>query len=296
MSDQRLQGWNKQKPSFTYAKDREFGPGLRAGALYADLGLAEGTGGNFHAHIIKINPEMHSAEGTTGMHRHDYDLQFNYMLSGDIDFVIEGVDETLTFRAGDTYLLPHRILHNETRVSKDYSVLELYGPARSGTHQVEEGAGGGEVAEDWAKGQSDTSDQRLTGWNKQKPAFTYARDREFGPGLRRAALYADLGLAEATGGNFHGEIIKVNPEIHTPQGTTGMHRHEYDFQFNYVLSGEIDFVIEGIDEKLTFRAGDTYFLPARILHNETRVSEDYSVMQVYGPAIAATEQLEPEVD
>ena len=52
MSDQRLQGWNKQKPSFTYAKDREFGPGLRDGALYADLGLAKGTGGNFHAHII----------------------------------------------------------------------------------------------------------------------------------------------------------------------------------------------------------------------------------------------------
>ena len=45
-------------------------------------GLAEGTGGNFHAHIIKVNPEMHSAEGTTGMHRHDYDLQFNYVLSG----------------------------------------------------------------------------------------------------------------------------------------------------------------------------------------------------------------------
>ena len=82
LSDQRLQGWNKQKPSFTYAKDREFGPGLRAGGLYADLGLAEGTGGNFHAHIIKVNPEAHGAEGTTGMHRHDYDLQFNYVLSG----------------------------------------------------------------------------------------------------------------------------------------------------------------------------------------------------------------------
>ena len=93
------------------------------------------------------------------------------------------------------------------------------------------------MAEDWAKGQSNSSDQRLTGWNKQKPAFTYAKDREFGPGLRRAALYADLGLAEATGGNFHGEIIKVNPEIHTAQGTTGMHRHEYDFQFNYVPVG-----------------------------------------------------------
>ena len=139
------------------------------------------------------------------------------------------------------------------------------------------------------------SDQRLTGWNKQKPAFTHAKDREFGPGLRKPALYADLGLAEATGGQFHGEIIKTNPEIHTTQGTTGMHRHEYDFQFNYVLSGWIEFVIEGIEEKLIFRAGDTYFLPARILHNETQVSDDYSVLQVYGPANAATEQLTPEI-
>ena len=145
------------------------------------------------------------------------------------------------------------------------------------------------------------SDQRLKGWNKQKPAFTYAKDREFGPGLRAASLYADLGLAEATGGNFHGEIIKINKDVHTPQGTTGMHRHEYDFQFNYVLSGEIEFVIEGINdspdskEKLIFRAGDTYFLPARILHDETRVSEDFSVLQVYGPANAATEQLTPEI-
>ena len=140
------------------------------------------------------------------------------------------------------------------------------------------------------------SDQRLKRWNNQKTVFTYAEDREFGPGLRNALLYADLGLAEATGGNFHGEIIKVNKEKHTPQSTTGMHRHDYDFQFNYVLAGEIDFVIEGIEEKLTFRAGDTYFLSYKILHNETRVSDDYQVLQVYGPAKAGTEQLEPEVD
>ena len=140
------------------------------------------------------------------------------------------------------------------------------------------------------------SDQRLKGWNKQKTVFTYAKDREFGPGLRNALLYADLGRAEATGENFHGEIIKINKEKHTPQGTTGMHRHDYDFQFNYVLAGEIDLVIEGIEDKLTFRAGDTYFLPHKILHNETRVSDDYQVLQVYGPAKAGTEQLEPEVD
>ena len=145
------------------------------------------------------------------------------------------------------------------------------------------------------------SNNRLQGWNPQKTAFTYAKDREFGPGLRGAALYADLGLAEATGGQFHGEIIKIDPEKYTGEGTTGMHRHEYDLQFNYVLSGDIEFVIEGIndgpgDEKLTFRQGDFYCLSSRILHNETRVSEDYSGMHVYGPAKAATEQLTPEID
>ena len=301
MSNQRLQGWSPQKTIFTYAKDRIFGPGFRSGGLYADLGLAEATGGNFHAHLTKINPEKHSETGTTGMHRHDYDLQFCYMISGEIDFVIEGIDEVLTFRAGDTFVLPHKILHNEIRITEDYQVLELYGPAKSGTVQVEPGVGAGEVSEDWAKKQSKKNGQRLHDWNKQTPVFTYAKDREFGPGLRGSALYADLGLAEATGGQFHGEIVKTNPDVHTDQGTTGMHRHEYDLQFNYLLSGEIEFVIEGIndgpgDEKLTFRQGDFYCLSSRILHNETRVSEDYSGMHVYGPAKAATEQLTPERD
>ena len=47
------------------------------------------------------------------------------------------------------------------------------------------------------------SEQRMTGWNKQKPAFTFTKGREFGSGLRGALLYADLGLAEATGGIHH---------------------------------------------------------------------------------------------
>ena len=298
MSEQRLTGWNKQKPAFTYAKDRKFGPGLRKGGLYADLGLAEATGGQFHGEIGKNNPEnvdQDKEKLTTGMHRHHYDLQFDYVLAGEIDLVIEGEEKT-TLRAGDTFLIPSRALHNETRVSDDFQNLQIYGPAKAKTDQIDQGIGGGEVSEDWAKKQSKMSEQRLTGWNKQKPAFTYAKDRKFGPGLRRAALYADLGLAEATGGNFHGEIIKVNKDVHTPQGTTGMHHHDYDFQFNYVLSGWIDLVIEGIEGTLTFKEGDTYFLSHKILHNETRVSDDFQVLQVYSPAEAGTEQLTPEID
>ncbi len=59
MSEQRLKGWKKQETAFNYAEGREFGPGLRAGGLYADLGVAKATGGQFHAHVIKVKPEKH---------------------------------------------------------------------------------------------------------------------------------------------------------------------------------------------------------------------------------------------
>ena len=140
------------------------------------------------------------------------------------------------------------------------------------------------------------SDERLAGWNNQKTAFDFAEQREFGPGLRRALLYADLGVAEATGGQFRAHVIRVNNDRQTEQGTTGMHRHEYDFQFNYVIKGSITFVIEGEEGELTFREGDTYLLPSRILHNETWMSDDYEVLEIYAPANAGTQQLTPEIE
>ena len=304
MSNQRLNGWNPQKTVYTYAKDREFGPGLRKGALYADLGLIEATRGQFHGEIIKKNPDYTPKQEeknhtTTGMHRHQYDFQFNYVLAGEIDIVID-VEGEATCRAGDTYFIPSGVLHNETRVTEDFQVMQIYGPAKAQTDTVVQ-AGGGEVSDEWADKLSKMKEHRLTGWKKQKSSFTYAKSREFGSGLRSWNFYADLRLAEATGGQFHGEIIKPNKDMATPQSTTGMHRHEYDLQFNYLLSGEIEFVFEGIndgpgDEKITFRQGDFYCLASRMLHNETRVSEDYSGMHVYGPAKAATEQLTPEID
>ena len=297
MSNQRLNGWNPQKTVYTYAKDRKFETGLRKSGLYADLGLAEATGGQFHGEIIKLNPDYSAPDEekpTTGMHRHSYDFQFNYVLAGEIDLIIEEEEKT-TLRAGDTFFIPSRALHDETRVSKDIQVMQIYGPAKAETVTEGQAVGGGEVSDDWSDKLSKMKEERLTGWNKQKPAFTFANSREWGPGLRSWNFYADLGLAKATGGQFHGELIKPNKDMVTPESTTGMHRHTYDFQFNYVLSGAIDFVLDGIndkpgDEKLVFSAGDTYFLSSRVLHNETHVSEDYSVLQVYGPVNASTER------
>ena len=124
----------------------------------------------------------------------------------------------------------------------------------------------------------------------------HAKDREFGPGLRKASLYADLGVAVAIGGQFRAHVIRVNTDRHTDQGTTGMRRHDYDFQLNYVISGSITFVIDRVEGERTFNAGDTYLLPSKILHNETWVSDDFEVLEFYAPANAGTEQLTPEIE
>ena len=70
------------------------------------------------------------------MRRHDYDFQLNYVISGSITFVIDRVEGERTFNAGDTYLLPSKILHNETWVSDDFEVLEFYAPANAATEQL----------------------------------------------------------------------------------------------------------------------------------------------------------------
>ena len=150
-----------------------------------------------------------------------------------------------------------------------------------------------------------SNEHRLTGWKKQKPAFTTvtADDRhgmqvvrEFEPGLRGACLYADLGVVEATSDQFRAHIVKLDPEVKTERTAPGMHRHLYDFQFVYVLKGWTKFVIDGVEGEITFREGDSYLLPSRILHNEIRCSDDCQVLEIYGPANAGTEQLEDEID
>lgn len=140
------------------------------------------------------------------------------------------------------------------------------------------------------------SEKRLTGWNKQTYCYTRGEDAEFKPGLRGAALYRDFGIAEATGGQFYAQHTKMNKEKHTERTSTGMHRHHCDFQFAYCLKGSITFVVEGIEEELHFKAGDSWMQPAGILHNEIFVSEDYECIEIYSPAVHETETITPEID
>jgi len=69
--------------------------------------------------------------------------------------------------------------------------------------------------------------------------------------------------------------------------TTGLHRHECDFQMFYVLKGWMRFVYEGQGEQ-TVRAGDCVLQPPGIVHNELECSDDVEILEIYSPAVHPT--------
>jgi len=137
MAEKRLKNWNKQKFCVNYADDAQFTDGLRGFAQYRDLGISEATGGQIHAHVARIKKEDFDKHHTTGLHRHHCDFQFNYCLKGWISFVYEGQEGEFTFKAGDSWLQPAGIIHDEISCSDDLEVLEIYSPAIHETERLD---------------------------------------------------------------------------------------------------------------------------------------------------------------
>ena len=122
---------SKQAHNFnvSFAKDAVYTPGLRDFLEYRDLGINAATNGQFRAHIIRIKKDAsHDSLHTTGLHRHLCDFQMVYVLKGWIRFIYEGQGE-FTFNAGDCFLQPPGIVHNELECSDDVEMLEIYSPA-----------------------------------------------------------------------------------------------------------------------------------------------------------------------
>ena len=116
-----------------------------------------------------------------------------------------------------------------------------------------------------------------------------AKDAVYRTGLRSFMEYRDLGIDNATHGQFRAHVIRIkkeaagNHELHT----TGLHRHLCDFQMFYVLKGWIKFVYQDHGEH-TFGPGDCVLQPPGIVHNELECSDDVEVLEVYSPAVHPT--------
>ena len=110
----------------------------------------------------------------------------------------------------------------------------------------------------------------------------------FAPGRRPFFKYRDLGLEAATGGRMR---AYQNSPIVGMTEATGWHYHLCEMQFVYVLKGKL--IIEFEDGTVaTFTAGDAFFVPGGVRHNEIYVSEDKEALEVSVPGKIETVNVE----
>ena len=110
----------------------------------------------------------------------------------------------------------------------------------------------------------------------------------YAPGRRSFFKYRDLGLEGATGGRMR---AYQNSSIAGMTEPTGWHYHTCEMQFVYVLKGKL--IIEFEDATVaTFTAGDAFFIPGGVRHNEIYVSEDKEALEVSVPGTIATVNVE----
>jgi quercetin dioxygenase-like cupin family protein len=123
---------------------------------------------------------------------------------------------------------------------------------------------------------------------KQLFSASLAKDAVYKPGLRSFMEYRDLGIETATHGKFRAHVIRIKEDAGSHDlHTTGLHRHDCDFQMFYVLKGWIRFVYETEGERI-FHAGDCVLQPPGIVHNELECSDDVEVLELYSPAVHPT--------
>jgi len=117
---------------------------------------------------------------------------------------------------------------------------------------------------------------------------SHAADSGFERGLRAFFEYRDLGIAEATNGQFVAHVIRA------AQGTefSGQpHLHETQFQFVYVLKGWIEFEYEG-QGLVRLVAGSSVHQPPGIRHREIGHSEDLELLEIVMPAEFVTKEVD----
>jgi quercetin dioxygenase-like cupin family protein len=126
-----------------------------------------------------------------------------------------------------------------------------------------------------------------TAGSKQRFVVSRANDEDFSEGgLRSFFSYRDLGIRDATSGDFGAHVIRAKHAVDEPQGA---HRHDLGFQMVYVLRGEVTFWYDGQGEVM-LRAGDSVLQPPGILHEIRGCSGDMELLEITMPADFATEQ------
>ena len=117
------------------ASEAKWTPGLREIFEYRDLGIKDGTKGDFVAHLIRHNGKK-VAHQVQQWHGHDCHFQLVYVMNGWATFEYEGQGQH-TIRKGDCILQTPGIKHREIACSEDFEVLEIVSPSDFATRIVD---------------------------------------------------------------------------------------------------------------------------------------------------------------
>ncbi|MDO6482433.1 cupin domain-containing protein [Shimia thalassica] len=118
-------------------------------------------------------------------------------------------------------------------------------------------------------------------WKNQAFTIAHADEGKFeGAGLRPFFEYRQLGIKEATKGQFGAHVIRAVPGMESP---ASWHSHALDFQMVYVTSGWVVFEYEGQGEHM-LREGSCVLQPPGIKHREVRHSDDMELIEIVSPA------------
>lgn len=117
------------------ASEAQWTPGLREIFEYRDLGIKDGTKGDFVAHLIRHNGKK-VPDQVQQWHVHECNFQFVLVMNGWATFEYEGQGQR-TIRKGDCILQTPGIRHREIACSEDFEVLEIVSPADFPTRVVE---------------------------------------------------------------------------------------------------------------------------------------------------------------
>ena len=129
MTDAATLERTRMKLAVATAKEPRFVEGRRSFFKYRDLGVTEATGGRMRAQVTSTTAPM---ESETGWHYHTCEMQFVYMLRGWVDLEFEH-GKTVRFVAGDSFMIPGGLPHQEVRTSDDFEIVEVSVPAEMGT-------------------------------------------------------------------------------------------------------------------------------------------------------------------
>ena len=118
-----------------------------------------------------------------------------------------------------------------------------------------------------------------------------AAEADWTPGLREIFEYRDLGIKNATDGDYVAHIVRANGKGMSDE-VQEWHIHECSFQFVYVLDGWATFEYAGEGVR-TIRKGDCINQRPEIPHREVACSEDFAVLEIVAPADFKTRVVDP---